>query len=62
MNLINYLQLISNWNLSASAGEYEGGDEDDGEEEEFIPREKVLASVIQSTNLTKNEVIKLDTH
>jgi hypothetical protein len=32
---------------SASPGEYEGGDEDDGEDEEFVPRSKV-SSVIQS--------------
>lgn len=31
----------------ASPGEYEGGDEDDGDEEEFVPRSKVT-SVIQS--------------
>lgn len=32
---------------TASPGEYEGGDEDDGDDDEFVPRAKV-ASVIQS--------------
>lgn len=35
----------------ASPGEYEGGDEDDGDEEEFVPRTKVT-SVIQSLDTT----------